>query len=66
MIKSLKDKLSREDLARRDFERELSERYKCYVVRSRLKRVSSEAVKCNTFTREKEVRRFPHQYNKFV
>ena len=32
------------------------------VIRSRLKRVSNEAVKCNSFVREEEVRRFPHQF----
>ena len=49
------------ELARRDLERESSERYKGYVVRSRLRRVPNEAVKTNTTARE-EVRRFPDRY----
>ena len=48
-------------LARGDLERESSERYKGYVVRSRLKRVLNEAVKTNAIARE-EVRRFPDRY----
>ena len=68
MAKSLEDKLSlaveRGDflainLTRRDLEREASERYKRSVVKSRLKRVPNEAMKCNVFALEKEVRRFP-------
>ena len=47
--------------ARGDLERESSERYKGYVVRSRLKRVLNEAVKTNATARE-EVRRFPDRY----
>ena len=43
------------ELARRDLERESSERYKGSVVRSRLKRVLNEV-------REEEVRRFPDRY----
>ena len=54
------------DLARRDLERKASERYKGFVVRTRLKRLSNEAVKCNAFVREKEVRRFSHWYIEFV
>ena len=53
------------DLAWRDLEREASERYKGFVVRARLNRVSNEAVKCNVFVREEEVRRFPHRYIEF-
>ena len=49
------------ELARGDLERESSERYKGYVVRSRLKRVLNEAVKTNATARE-EVRRFPDRY----
>ena len=45
-----------------DLERESSERYKGYVVRSRLKRVLNEAVKTNATAREEEVRRFPDRY----
>ena len=66
--KSLEDRFFREgdsftiDLARRDLEHEASERYKGFVVRTRLKRVSNEAVKCNAF----EVRRFLHRYIEFV
>ena len=44
-----------EDLARWDLEREVSERYKGFVVRSWFKRFPSEAVKCNAFAREEEV-----------
>ena len=50
------------ELARRDLERESSERYKGSVVRSRLKRVLNEAVKSNATAREEEVRRFPERY----
>ena len=32
----------------------------------RLKRVSNEAVKCNAFVHEEELRRFPHRYIDFV
>ena len=53
-------------LARPDLEREASERYKGFVVRSRLDRVSNEAVKCKALVREKEVRRFPHWYVELV
>ena len=49
------------ELARRDLERESSERYKGHVVRSRLKRVLNRAVKSNATARE-EVRRFPDRY----
>ena len=48
-------------LARGDFERERSERYKGYVVRSRIKKVLNEAVKSNATVCE-EVRRFPNRY----
>ena len=69
--KSLENKLSRAvesgdslavDLARRDLEREASEYYKGYIVRSRLKRVLNEAVKCNASARDEEVRRFPFRH----
>ena len=50
------------ELASGDIERESSERYKGYVVRSRLKRVLNEAVKSNATAREEEVRRFPDRY----
>ena len=50
------------ELARRDLERESSERYKGFVVRSRLKRVLNEPVKSNATVREEEVRRFPDRY----
>ena len=49
------------DIARRDIER-----YKGFVVITRLKRVPNEAVKCNAFTREEEVRWFPHRYIEFI
>ena len=63
VAKSLEDKLSRAgDIARQDLEREASERYKGYVVTSRLRRVTNEAEKCKAFAREKEVRRFPFRY----
>ena len=54
------------DQARRDLEREASEHYKSFVVRSRLKRVPNEVVKCGAFARKEEVRRFPHRHIKFV
>ena len=69
--KAIDDRLSRAvaggdslgvELARRDLERENSERYKGYVVRSRLNRVLYEAVKSNATAREEEVRRFPDRY----
>ena len=53
------------DLARRDLELKTSERYKGSVVRSRLKRVPNEAMKCNAFTSEEKAW-FPHQYIEFV
>ena len=68
--KSIDDRLSRAvaggdslnvELARGDLERESSERYKGYVVRSRLKRFLNEAVKTNATARE-EARRFPDRY----
>ena len=49
-------------LARKDHDHETSERYKGFVVRSRLKGVLSEAVKLNATVREEEVRRFPGRY----
>ena len=69
--KSIDDRLSRAaaggdslgvELARRDLERESSERYKGHVVRSRLNSVLYEAVKSNATAREEEVRRFPDRY----
>ena len=50
------------ELARRDLEIESSERYKGYVVRSRLRRVPNEAVKTNATAHEEEVRRFSDRY----
>ena len=73
--KSIDDRLSRavagEDsltvkLASGDLGRESSERYKGFVVRSRLKRVLNEAVKSNATAREEEVRRFPDRYTDCV
>ena len=49
------------ELARGDIECESSERYKGYIVRSRIKRVLNEAVKSNVTARE-EVRMFPDRY----
>ena len=69
--KSIEDRISRAvaggdlltaELTRRDLERKTSERYKGFVVRSRLKRVRNEAVKSNATAREEEVRRFPDLY----
>ena len=54
------------DLVKGDLEHEASERYKGFVVRNRLKRVSNEAVKCHTFLGEEELWRFPCRYNEFV
>ena len=48
-------------LAGRDFEREAGKRYKGFVVRTRLKKISDEAMRCNAFMREEEFRRFPHR-----
>ena len=68
--KSLEDRLTRAvkrgdalavDLARRDLEREASARYKAFVFRTRLTRVSNDA-----FVREEKVRMFAHRYIKFV
>ena len=73
--KSLEDRLSRVveggdslavDLARRDLERKASERYKGFVARNRLKRVSNEAVRCNAFMCKEELRRYTDQYIEFV
>ena len=50
------------ELARGDLERKTSERYKGFVVRSRLRRVLNEDVKSNAIAREEEVRRFPGRY----
>ena len=50
------------ELARRDLERESTERYKGFVVSSRLNRVLNEAVKSNSTAREEEVRRFRDRY----
>ena len=50
------------ELARGDLERKTSERYKGFVLRSRLKRVLNEAVKSNATALEEEVRRFPDRY----
>ena len=67
-VKSLDDRLSRAvervdsltvDLARQKLERETSERYKGFVVRTRLKRASNEAVKCNAFCMRKKCEDFP-------
>ena len=65
-VKSLEDRLSRAgegdslavDLAKGDLERKASERYKGFVVRSRLSRVPNKAVKRNAFAREEEFRKF--------
>ena len=71
--KSIDDRLSRAvaggdslgvELARRDLERESSERYKGSVVRSRLKRVLNEAVKSNATAREEEVRKVPRSVHR--
>ena len=46
------------DRARRSLERSSSERYQGFVVRSRLNRVSDEAVKLDAEMRKEELRRF--------
>ena len=70
-MKSIEDRFSRAvaegdsltvERARRDLERETSERYKGFVVRARFKRVLNDAVKLNATAREEEVRRFPGRY----
>ena len=48
------------DLAKSDLKCEASECYKGYAVRSGLKRVPNEAVKCKAFACQEEVKRFPH------
>ena len=48
------------DLVKRDLEREASERYKSFVIRSRLSSILNEAVKHNT--RLEEFRGFPCRY----
>ena len=74
-VKSFNDRLSGTvergdylavDLVWWDLERETSERYKGFVVRSKLKRIPNEAVKCGTFPRKEEVRRFLHRYIEFI
>ena len=50
------------ELGRSDLERESSERYKGFTVRSWLKRILNEAVKTNATAREEEVRRFSDRY----
>ena len=73
--KSLEDTLSRAvevgdplavDLAWLLHEREASERYKGFVVRNRLKRVSNEAVRCSAFMHKEELRRYSKRYIEFV
>ena len=73
--KSLDDRLCRSvergdslavNLAVRSLECETSERYKGFLVRSRLKRVPNKAVKCSAFANKEEVRRFPYRYIEFV
>ena len=54
------------DLAKGDLEPEASERYKGFVVRNRLKRVSNEAVKCSALMHREELRRFPCRYIEYV
>ena len=54
------------DSGRQDLEYLLALCYKGYIVRSRLKRVPNEAMKCNTFTHDEEVWRFPFRYINFV
>ena len=50
------------ELAVGGIDHDISERYKGYVVRSRLRRVLKEAVKSKANAREEEVRRFPDRY----
>ena len=54
------------DLARRDLEHGASKRYKGFVVRNRLKRVSSEAVRCNAFMHRKVLCRYTNRYIEFI
>jgi len=70
-VKAIEDKISRAldggdplavDLARGDLEREASERYQGCIVRSRLNRVSNEAVNLDAGVRREELRRFPDRY----
>ena len=74
-MKPLEDRLSRVveggdslavDLAKGDLEREASERYKGFVVWSRLSRVTNKTVKRNAFAREEEFWRYPCRYIEFV
>ena len=43
------------DLTKKDLECKASKHYKGFVVRSKLKRVPNEAMKCNVFMPEEEV-----------
>ena len=54
------------DLAKGDLEHKASECYKGFIVRNRLKRVSSEAVKCNALLHKEESRMFPHRHIKCI
>ena len=54
------------NLARRNLEHESGDPYKGFVVRSWLKGVPNEAMKCRAFTREEEMQKFLHLYIEFV
>ena len=56
-VKSLEDRFSR--AVEGDLEHKVSKRYKGFVVRNKLKRVSNKAVRCNAFMHEVELQRFP-------
>ena len=58
--------LSRWFSFKKDLEREASERYKGFVVRSRLKWVPNVAVKYNSYVRKEEGWSSPHRYIEFI
>ena len=50
------------ELAGRDFEHESSERYREFIVRTRIKRILNKAVKSNAIVSEEEIGRFSRRY----
>ena len=67
-LDKLSQEVEREGFPRNRFSLECkaSKHYKDFVVRSRLKRVPNEAMKCNIPVHEEDVRRFPHWYINFI
>ena len=54
------------ELTRRDLECKANECYQGFIVRTRLDRVSNEAVKHNLNSHREELQRFPFRHNKSV